>query len=286
MMKQKNAVIILTYTSPKQTLRLVNAMNNGDFDFYIHLDKKVDMKSHEEFDVYNNVFFIEEPIDIKWAGYSTTEAIIKSVKFIERSGNKYSYISLISGQDYPIKSAAYITQFLNDNAGKEFINYRYFDEWTEAIERVEKYHLTEYKFRGQYLIQKAINGILPKRKFPVDTKLCGKETFWTLTYECAIYTAHKIDSNKQLKRFLRYTWGCDEFIFQTIIMGSHFKKNVVNDNLRFINWPDGQAARPNFFVSSDFERILASKALFGRKFDIKLDEHILDLLDHEFSITF
>jgi hypothetical protein len=38
-------------------------------------------------------------------------------------------------------------------------------------------------------------------------------------------------------------------------------------------------ARPNIFVAADFERIMAADSLFARKFDIRTDEKIFDLLD-------
>ncbi len=276
----KFAVIIVTYTSPKQTKRLIDCLDNGDFDFYIHLDKKVDMETHRELFNTPNVIFVNDRVDIKWGGNTTVEATYNSIRQIASSGKKYAFISLISGQDYPIKSAAYISDFLSKNTGKEFMLFKYFDkDWTEAKARVEKYHLNDYTFKGKTRIEQLMNLITPKRKFPIDNmELCGKESFWTLSQECATYVVDYIDSNPKLKRFLKFTWGSDEFVFQSILMNSHFKSRVVNNNLRFINWPP-VGSRPNIFVTADFERIMASDALFGRKFDLNTDENIFDLLD-------
>jgi hypothetical protein len=256
-------------------------MNNGHFHFYIHLDKKIDIETHQDLLEMPNVFFIKDRIDIKWAGFSTVEAALSGVRQIVASGINYSFINLITGQDYPIKSADYISNFLQQNIGKEFIYYKHFDtEWTEAKARVEKYHFTELSFIARYRVQAVVNMVMPKRKFPVDLQLVGKETFWTLSLECAKYVIDYIDSNRRLKRFLKFTWGSDEFIFQTIIMGSPFKDNVVNNNYRLINWPN-VGARPMNFLGSDFDRIMASDGIFGRKFDINTDATILDLLDKE-----
>ena len=281
----KFAVLIITYSSPKQTLRLIKSLNNGEFDFYIHLDKKIDIETHRELFRIPNVYFFDHRIDIKWAGYSTVEAALSGIRCIARSGIKYDFVNLITGQDYPIKSAPYISNFLRQNIGKEFIYYKNFDsEWTEAKSRVEKYHFTELPFRGRHRLGAIVNTIAPKRKFPVNLELVGKETFWTLSLECALYVVNYIDSNKKLERFLRYTWGSDEFNFQTIIMGSPFRDKVVNKNYRYINWPS-VGARPNVFITADFERIMASDCLFGRKFDIHTDETIFDLLDDANGIS-
>ena len=40
------AHLIITYTNPVQTERMIRRMQHPDFDFYIHLDKKVDIGPH------------------------------------------------------------------------------------------------------------------------------------------------------------------------------------------------------------------------------------------------
>ena len=276
----KFAILIVTYSSPKQTKRLIQSMNNGQFDFYIHLDKKIDIETHRDLFDLPNVYFVKNRIDIKWAGYTTAEAALSGVREITASGIKYGFINLITGQDYPIKSPEYIADFLSRNIGKEFMFFKDIEnDWTEARQRVEKYHFTDMSFRGRYAIQFFLNSFMPKRKFPLNIKLYGKETFWTLSPDCAKYVVDTIDSNPKLRRFLRFTWGSDEFIFQSIIMSSPFKANVINKNYRFINWPGENVPRPTTFLTKDFDRIMASDCLFGRKFDINTDEKILDLLD-------
>ena len=278
-MNGKFAILIITYSSPVQTKRLIQSLNNGDFDFYVHLDKKVDVETHRDLFNIPNVYFVNNRIDIKWAGYTTAEAALSGIRQIVSTGIKYDFINLITGQDYPIKSAAYISRFLTENKGKEYILYEHFNTgWEEAKRRVEKYHLTDFQFKGKYLVENVINFVAPKRKFPVKMELYGKETFWTLSLECATYVVNYIDGNPKLRRFLRYTWGSDEFIFQTIIMNSPFRNKVVNKNYRYIVWPAG-GSRPNVLVTADFDNIMASDALFGRKFDINKDENIFDLLD-------
>jgi hypothetical protein len=276
----KFAVLIITYTSPKQTKRLIASLNNGEFDFYIHLDEKINIETHRELFSIPNVYFVDHRIDIKWGGYTTVEAALSGIRHIAASGIKYDFVNLVTGQDYPIKSATYISDFLRKNIGNEFILYKKFNtEWVEAKSRIENYHFTELPFRGRHRLAFIVNYITPKRKFPVNLELVGKETFWTLSLACAVYVMNYLDSHQKLRRFLRYTWGSDEFIFQTIIMGSPFKDKVVNNNYRYINWPE-IGARPKVFVTEDFEKIMASDALFGRKFDINVDENILTLLDN------
>lgn len=276
------ACLIITYTSAEQTKRIVDKLNNGDFDFYIHVDKKIDINTHRNLFDLPNVFFIENRIDVKWAGYTIVEATFNGVKQIAASGIKYDFINLMSGQDYPVKSADYISKFLSKNTGKQLIKTWEFEtDWTEALARIEKYHLTDFRFRGQYKVQALINRLINKRRIPLQLKFYGtNSTFWTLTPECALYVVTYVESNKKLKRFLRYTWGSDEFVFQTMIMNSGYKDTVINNNYRYVDWSAG-GSRPKTLVTEDYEKIIASDDIFGRKFSIEVDANILNLIDKE-----
>lgn len=276
----KFAILIVTYTSVKQTKRLIDSLNNGDFDFYIHLDKKVDIQTHVELFNMPNVFFIKNRIDIKWAGYTTVEAALSGIRQIAASGIKYDFVNLITGQDYPLKSARYISDFLAANVGREFILCKDFDtEWEEAKPRVDRYHFTDMaSFKGKYALERLVNAVMPRRKFPLPMKLQGRETFWSLSLDCAMYVANFLENNPKLTNFLRYTWGSDEFIFQSIIMDSPFKERVVNKNYRYIVWPL-VAPRPKVLGVEDYDQLIATDAIFGRKFDIHADPVIFDMLD-------
>ena len=109
----KVACLIITYTSAAQTLRMVNKLSNGQFDFYIHLDKKIPLDTHSALAGLPNVFFITERVDVQWGTFSSIRATVNGLKQIEASGIAYDYVNLMSGQDYPIKSADYILNFSN-----------------------------------------------------------------------------------------------------------------------------------------------------------------------------
>jgi len=256
-------------------------MNNGDFDFYIHLDKKIDLNTHRDLFDIPNVFFIKNRIDVKWAGYTIVKAAFNGIKQIVESGIKYDFINLLSGQDYPVKSPERISEFLQQQAGKQLIKCWDFEtEWAEALLRINKYHLTDTVFKGRYMVQRFINSII-KRKTPFGLKFYGtNSTFWTLTPDCALYVVNYVESRHHLTRFLKFTWGSDEFVFQTIIMNSPYKDSVVNNNYRYIDWSAG-GSRPKTLLTEDYEKIIASDDIFGRKFSIEVDSSILDLIDAE-----
>jgi Core-2/I-Branching enzyme len=100
----------------------------------------------------------------------------------------------------------------------------------------------------------------------------------TTSTECAAYIVDFIESNKRLRWYLRFTWGADEFVIPTLIMNSKFRETVINDNFYYIDWSKGGAS-PKTLITEDYDLLLSSDKMFARKFDIKVDSKILDLLD-------
>jgi hypothetical protein len=273
------AHLIITYTNPLQTERMIRSMQHRDFDFYIHVDKKVDIASHLYLENIPQVYLISNRTDVIWAGYNTIKATIRSVQEILASGKKYDYIHLMSGQDYPIKTADYIHNFFVQQNGKEFLEFEHFDKWSdEAYPRIQQYHLTNYKFPGRYQFQWLLNKILPSRISPVEMEYFGSSMFWALTPQCLKYIIDFLNNNPKFQRFMRFTWGADEFLFQTLVLNSSFKKNVLNNNLLFLDRDKGEA-HPNIITAAHFSALVQSEKLFARKFDQSVDTEIVDMLD-------
>lgn len=275
------AHLILTYTDPQQTERMIMNLYHRDFDFYIHVDKKFNIKTHLFLESLPNVYFINNRVDVKWAGFSTVTAIFECIKEIVATGIQYDFINFLSGQDYPIKPVAYIHKFFKDNIGKEFLSYRDIkNDWKEGLIRMEKYFLSGYNFPGKHRLEKLINKVMPKRTLPYNLHPYGKSMFSMLSPEVAMYVVKKVEQDKKLKQFFTFCWASDEFVFQTMILNSKYKDKVVNNNYRYIDWSAG-GANPKVLDETDFEHLKSTEMLFARKFDMLNKPEILDLIDHQ-----
>ena len=275
------ACIIIAHKGPLQIERFIKKFSGLPFDFYLQIDKKVDKASFECLSELPQVFLISKRVTIRWASYSYIVALLNSLKQILETGIQYDYISIMSGQDYPIKPVKDIYNTFQRNPGRNFICYDESKEWwIDAISRIDRYHFTNFGFKGRYRIQFFLNAILPKRKFPLPYKLYGgpRAMCMTLSRECAAFVLDFIESNKKLRQFIRFTWGPDEFIVPTLIMNSIFKPTVVNNNFYYIDWSAGGVS-PKTFRTEDYNLLLASDKMFARKFDMDLDATILDMLD-------
>ncbi len=277
------ACIIMAHKEPQQIERLINKFKQYPFDFYIHLDKKTRQEPFELLLNIPRVQFIKSRIGVRWASYNFLNAELQSFREILETGIPYEFISLMSGQDYPIKPVTLLYEFLKNNPGKNFISYEEDPSWWDhAITRINKYHFTNFGFLGKYRLQYFLNAFSPPRKFPLPYKLYGgpRAMCMTLSRDCVAYITEFIESNKKLRRFIRFTWGPDEFVIPTLIMNSNFNQTVLNNNFYHIDWTEGGSS-PKTLTKSDFKKLKDSGKFLARKFDLKLDPEILDMLDEE-----
>ncbi len=280
----KTAHLIIAHKGPEQLERLIRKLQHPAFDFYIHLDKKVDDKLFAKIAGLKNVYFIKNRIDVRWGCYNLSKAILVSVVEICSSGRKYNFINHISGQDYPVKPVEYLVDFFNSNSGKEFMMFRdIVQDWKEAIMRYERFHFINFRINGKImmgseLLSKVAGLILGKRTPPYNFHPYGGSAFWMLSPEVALFVANKVLNNSKIERFFYYTWGSDEFIFQTLLLNSVYKDRIINENYRYINW-EGNDEHPKLLTIDDFDELKESSMLFARKFDVSEDEVILDMVD-------
>lgn len=279
----KIAHVIMAYKNPCQLERLIKRLEHPQFDVFIHLDKKVNIVNYNHLHDIERVAFIENRVLCNWGGFSFVKAITNSIREILLKDEQYEYINLMSAQDYPIKSIDDMYTFLEKHKGDSFISYERSDEsawWKHAITRYELYHFTDFNIKGRYFVQRILNRIAPKRKFPIPGQLYGSATssWWTISRDCARYVVNYLDLHPKLMRFMKFTWAADEFLYPTIIMNSPFRERVQNNNLRHIEWEEGKS-NPRIFELYDFDTLMNSDHFIARKFDTTVDTRVLDKLD-------
>ncbi len=272
----------MVHKNPDQVERMIRALSHEDFDFYLHIDAKAEMSDFVHLAALPRVYFIKKRFWVRWASYRFTEAIMQGVREILTTPREYDFINLLSGQDYPIKPVGDIYNFFARHVGFSFLSFEREGSnwWSHAIQRVEKYHTTYFDFKGQYKLQAIINGLLPKRKFPLPYTLYGgpNGSWWTMGTDCATYLIDFIDKHTKLHRFSQFTWGSDEFLIATILMNSPLKDRIVNNNYRYIDWSEG-GANPKTLTITDAPKLRQTQKLFARKFDTDYDDEILNVID-------
>jgi len=276
------AHFILAHKNPHQLERLVKRLMHPDADIYIHLDKKTDIAPYNYLSTIPNVFFTQPRKEIVWADFSMITVCLDAFEHILGTGKNYSHINLLSGQDYPLKSAAEIQRFLFKHPGKTFMRYRdIYKDWPATISRLEKYHFGDYNFPGKYKLQwltAKMPWLFPKKKLPNGLTAYGRSQWFSMSAEGARYAIDYMKANPKVFHFFKMTWGCDEIVFQTILLNSHLKDTVVDDHLRYIRFQRGNAS-PDILTMNDAKILVDSGKFYARKFDTDKDEKILDYLD-------
>ena len=279
----KIAHLILAHSDPQQLGRLINALQNSNAFFFIHIDKKTELEPFRFLEKTERVYFIKSRVKVAWGAYSIIQATLNGFKEILASGIGIEYINLLSGADYPLTNAAKIHQFFEKHRDQNFMEYlSVFNEWKEAIPRLTEYHLTNYSFPGKYAVQKWLNRLSPARKIPNDLIPVGRSQWFSISADASKFILNYLEENPKVVRFFKLTWAPDEILFQTILYNSEFKKQLINNNLRYIDWSAGKAS-PEILTLSDLPKLHASSALFARKFSMVRHPEIMDQLDIEFE---
>lgn len=272
------AHLILVHSKPGQLMRLVKKLAHSKAFFFIHVDAKTDiLPFRKALEDVNGVYFVDKRVNIQWATYSMVEATVNGFEAIVASGLAIDYVNLLSGQDYPIQPVSKFHDFLKMNPGKAFMQCLDIEtEWTEAISRVRSYHLTHWSIPGKYKFQKALNLIMPRRKLPENLIPVGRSQWFTITLKHVVFIIKRLETNPAFSRFFSYSWAPDEIIFQTLLYNSTFRSDIVNDNLRYIDWSEG-LKNPKMLTKEDLPSMMQSGCFFARKF--AENDEVLSLID-------
>lgn len=267
----KIAHLILAHAHPEQLAVLVGKLAHPDADIYIHLDKKTPENIFAFLKEKPNVYFIRRRVDVRWGTYSCVTCTLNGIREIAASGRNYAVLNLLSGQDMPVRPVQEFHDFLNlpENTGKAFMHALHVDtEWQEALIRLSRYDIGYYYHGpGRFRINQVLDAVFT-RKNPAGLTFYGRSQWFTITMEQAVFTLDFLRRNTRIRRFFALTWGSDELVFQTVLKNSSFGDAVVNNNLRYVDWSEGNPS-PKVFGQSDMPAIRSSGAFFARKFDLQ-----------------
>ncbi|MEN9919498.1 MAG: hypothetical protein RL662_1934 [Bacteroidota bacterium] len=283
------AILITAYKNYHHLEELINYFDDG-YTIYIHIDKKSSILSDTlaKLKSYKQVKYISQRYTIHWGGINHLHAILElAQRALEESDNRYFH--LITGHDYPIKSLADFSSFYQSNSDKDFMEFHPlpYHSWPEGgMDRLSRYNFYDVfdgrKGMGERLI-KGLSKLQKQLKFsrsfyPDFPKLHGGSTYWSLKKDSLAYVFQYMLKHPQyLKRF-KYSFCSEEIFFQTILLNSSFKDNIVNNNLRFIVWEKRNGNFPANLDNTDYTNIVVSDALFARKFEYPASQDLFDNL--------
>jgi len=284
----KQAILITAYKDFEQLELLIDQFDN-DFNFYIHIDKKskIQIKQIELLKQIENVKCVIQDFKINWGGLNHLKAYLKLSEIALKDAENEVF-HLITGQDYPLKSKVEFKKFFQDNKHLNFIE---FDKmpthnWKDGgMYRLELFNFHDYINAKNYFgnrmhprIFRLQKWLHIKRPLNFDLQCYGGSTYWTLSRIVLQYVIDYTNKNPAFLNRFKFSFCAEEIYFQTIILNSEHKQNVVDNNLRFIDWESGKGGYPAFFDENDFERLVESNKFFARKIDIQ-QYSLIDLIN-------
>ncbi len=308
----KKNYLILSHKNPQQVCRLINRLDDGNSQFFVHVDLKSNLEEFEILNSLENTKIIPEREKCIWGDFSIVRATLHLLENSIAHGSK-GFTILLSGQDYPIKSNQFINSFLANHIDFNFIEAIPIEEkWRKKMvrDKVEHYHFIhsdrksdsnsyapfqhsspKEKARNIFHLIKGRMSVktfrklltLPKRKPFFKQQFAGSQ-WWAFNEMTTkiIYDFIKKEYT-ELEKYYRYTSAPDEIFFQSIIinLAENSKEIKIKPSQTYVNWERKNVALPVIFNDKDLQELSQVDQLWARKFDVDYDEKILDLIDNK-----
>jgi hypothetical protein len=274
------AYVISAYKYPDQLERLVRRLSTPTASFWIHVDRKtrapVFQAMVDQTKDVPNLRFLPRHV-CHWGGFGHVRASLKGISEAIERNVPFDYLVLLTGQDYPLRSATEIEDHLGEAGGLSFMNHWRLPHapWGKrgGLERLEDWHFVTF-FR--------LHIALPlRRRLPGGLVPYGGGAYWCFSRRLVEYVNDFVAANPGYVRFFEHALIPDEHFFQIIVLNSELRDTVVNDNLRYIDW--SEVPGPTVLRIEHLPQVLESGKLFARKFDAGVDAQILDALDRHVS---
>lgn len=292
--------IISGYKLPEQFIRLVNRLGTDDCTILIHIDKKTDARIYAHIQAalkrYSNIYFLDRHV-CRWGDFGHVRATLKGIQKIVDLDLPGEYVILLTGQDYPIKSNSELQTFLHQSRGRSYIDFFPIPakNWgiKGGLERLAYFHwhilgrhfswpiAREFKTAPMNKLMPFLSNLIPfTQKVPGDLKLFCGSSYWCLSRVCVEYVHKFISHNTDYEKFfMKHVNIPDEMFFQTILLNSEFKDQLVNTTMTYVDWTRPTPPYPAILGQDDYDALIKTEHFFARKFDNNVDARILDLLD-------
>lgn len=310
--------IILAHKNPVQVTRLIKRLSEKWVNFYIHIDKNVRIEPFENWLKDNpNIYFLNdsERMPGTWGDIGIVKATVNAMKRIKLDGRK-GFTILLTGQDYPLLNNQSIHSLFENNSHLAYITIYPLPSkilFDGGMSRITKYKINKATKRGYFLLLSSIferefytketlgklnflrktgkwrefKKIFFRRIHPKYIEPYAGGVYWALSSKIIARVLDYIESHPEYLDYHTYSLCADEIFFHSII--AYLKKEdsfEMKRSLTYVNWNRPSGPLPVTFRKADFDELKkASKNhLFARKFDLDIDEEIMDKIDNELLV--
>jgi Core-2/I-Branching enzyme len=293
--------LIASHTAPDQVLRLASTLRRGSpgAALVLHHDDRrcsIDRAGLRRL----GVRLVEPASAPNWGEASLLGMVLRCLRWC-LDHTDFDWLTLLSGQDYPLRPIAQIEQSLADSEVDAFI-----EAWPCALpalrEPVDEF-AGRYFFRWRPTRSSSLWSLAraaPDRGRLVRTRrlpsgpwiglravrspfgpglACHRGSDWfTLSRAAAAAVDAFVRKRPEVLRYYRRTLHPTESFIQTIL-ANDASFRVSGDYRRYTVWGAPNQTGPRVLRVDDVDAMLASGCDFARKFDPAVDRAVLDQLD-------
>jgi hypothetical protein len=287
----RTAYILQIHKNPDQVNKFINQIISIEkADVYVHIDKKNYDQLYGKILKSPNVVILKESFDVIWGDITQVDATILLLREVIASGKSYDFVCFRSGQDLLVKNG--FKEYLINNKNKIFMNVSYVENndphasfinvrWPKKARRlyINPFHPYRLFRRAVALIYGLGINLLPNEKsLPEKFSIYEGSNWFCIPFHSCQYIIEFLDTNQWYYEVFKNSLVPDQFFFQTIIMNSKYKSDVVNNNLMYIKFGDSLKGRNNPITlrMEHIDVIKNSNEFFARKFDEDVDKHVIE----------
>lgn len=302
---------IETHRNPRQIESLVRAIVKGAPDALVVVDHDRSFESPDPVLLAG----LGARLRLSDGGYGDMTHVdrwLSTARWLQSEGIEYSYLTNLTGQDYPVRQVAQIHADLAGSGTDAFIQtFAVLDaaetKWGVARGRTRyefrHYRLGRLRSWQQWVLRpiQVVNAIQPwvrittstglafGRREPApwgaDTVLRGGSFFCTLSRQAVEAVLRFSESRPDVAHHLSGSIAPDEVYLQTAlgwaVANDRAASDLVieNDCRRNFDFSESTFNHPRTFTAADLDAVLASGADFARKFDEAQYLGLLDTID-------
>jgi len=287
------AIVVLAHDAPDQLALLLSTLQAPQVRVYLHVDRHSELAPFTKAlaDVGVEGVTLLPRHATAWASMELVEAALEGlVRGVE---DDCDYFLLISGRDLPLRPVEEIVGFAEAAGSRSYLEHFPLPDPRWRFEGRERTDFYTYTVRGRretciprgedtsflswkgWLLNEALRvrgAFKEPRSFPPYARPFGGSQWWNLSRAAADAVLGFLDDHPDYRRYHEHTLAPDELFFQSILLGTPLagELETVDDNLRFMRWPEGES-HPRFLTVEDApalrEARRESDALFYRKVD-------------------
>ena len=293
------AYFVMSHVNAEQVDRLVRRLaSEPDTAVFVRHDGTKHALALDAFAGLTNVHVAAAADAVGWGSFAQVQSMLDGIKTALASGIPFSWLVLLSGQDYPCTDLGALHQRLmasrvdgyldhvpaehrklrRENASRYLFRYSpVAPRWRALNRRLWRLNALQPFVRFNDTRAGSSIGFADRRPF-AKRRLYRGSFWWTLSRRCVEELAAVERTQPDLVEAYKRRLHPDESFVQTVLLNNP-AYTFGNDDLHYLRWDDPRSGSPAILRAEDLPKILASRKPFARKFDTRVDACVLDRID-------